>query len=186
MTIGLAELKPGRHAQDRQHRSPLGELHAGRCDQPGARVHRVRLRPVAEPAHHRARRHADGYPAPTSRAPAHGAKESLHSTLPATFLGTTIAANTPGATALKTAPTILFKPPERGPLQWRGSHPAAGHQQPIQRMAGRGCSVQSNNGAGVRRHEDRGRPSLMDEEARSPAGLTQPVWQPREPMLRLV
>ena len=134
---------------NRRHRQAAGELHAGRCDQPGARVHRVRLRPVAEPAHHRARRHAGGAQHHFTRLPM-ALKPPLHSTLPATFLGTTIAGQHAGRSGPEDGARHPVQPPQRGPLHRQAAHPAAGHQQPIQRLRGACGRQRSTTTAGVR------------------------------------
>ncbi|EGF91129.1 hypothetical protein ABI_25430 [Asticcacaulis biprosthecium C19] len=75
---------------------------------------------------------------------------SKHSDLAVTFLGTTIPANTPGATALQTALNTLFNHPNVGPFFARQmiqrlvtSNPSPAY---IQRVA----TAFNNNGAGVR------------------------------------
>nr|WP_296018163.1 DUF1800 domain-containing protein [uncultured Acidovorax sp.] len=114
--------------------------------------------------------------------------ESRHSALAATFLGTTIPAGTPGAAALKTALDILFNHPNVGPFIGKQliqrlvtSNPSPGY---VARVAG----AFNNNGAGAR-GDLRAvvRAILLDDEARSPAGLSQPGFgKLREPMLRFV
>ena len=115
-------------------------------------------------------------------------KESLHSTLPATFLGTTIAANTPGAAALKTALDTLFNHPNVGPFIGKQLIQRLVTSNPSSAYVGRVAAAFNNNGAGVRGDmKTVVMAILMDEEARSPAGLTQPGFgKLREPMLRLV
>ncbi|KQO24567.1 DUF1800 family protein [Acidovorax sp. Leaf78] len=113
---------------------------------------------------------------------------SLHSTLAATFLGTTVAAGTPGAAALKTALDTIFNHPNVGPFIGKQliqrlvtSNPSPGY---VSRVAG----AFNNNGAGVR-GDMRAviKAVLLDNDARSPAGLADPMFgRLREPMLRFV
>ena len=115
-------------------------------------------------------------------------KESLHSTLPATFLGTTIAANTPGAAALKTALDTLFNHPNVGPFVGKQLIQRLVTSNPSPGYVARVTAAFNNNGAGVR-GDMRAviRTILLDDEARAPAGLTQPGFgKLREPMLRFV
>jgi uncharacterized protein (DUF1800 family) len=113
---------------------------------------------------------------------------SRHSTLAATFLGTTIPANTPGATALRTALDTLFSHPNVGPFFARQMIQRLVTSNPSPAYVGRVAAVFNNNGAGVR--GDLGAvfgAILLDDEARSPQGLVQPRFgKLREPMLRLV
>lgn len=113
---------------------------------------------------------------------------SLHSTLAATFLGTTIAANTPGATALNTALDTIFNHPNVGPFVGKQliqrlvtSNPSPGY---VSRVAG----VFNNNGSGVRGDmKSVIKAILLDDEARSPSGLSSTTFgKLREPMLRFV
>ena len=114
--------------------------------------------------------------------------ESRHSTLAATFLGTTVAAGTPGAAALKTALDTIFNHPNVGPFIGKQliqrlvtSNPSPGY---ISRVA----AAFNNNGLGVR-GDLRAvvKAVLLDDEARAPAGLTDPMFgRLREPMLRFV
>jgi len=113
---------------------------------------------------------------------------SLHSTLAATFLGTTVAAGTPGAAALKTALDTIFNHPNVGPFIGKQliqrlvtSNPSPGY---VSRVAG----AFNNNGAGVR-GDMRAviKAVLLDNDARGPAGLADPMFgRLREPMLRFV
>lgn len=113
--------------------------------------------------------------------------ESRHSTLAASFLGTTIPAGTSGAAALKTALDTLFNHPNVGPFIGKQliqrlvtSNPSPGY---VSRVA-----AAFNNSAGVR-GDMRAvvRAILLDDEARAPAGLSQPGFgKLREPMLRFV
>ena len=87
---------------------------------------------------------------------------SRHSTLEATFLGTTIPADTDGVVALRTALDALFNHPNVGPFFGR---------QMIQRLVLKAVL----------------RAILLDDEARAPTGPTVPGFgRLREPMLRLV
>lgn len=115
-------------------------------------------------------------------------KESLHSTLAATFLGTTIAANTPGAAALKTALDTIFNHPNVGPFIGKQLIQRLVTSNPSPDYVSRVAARFNNNGAGVRGDMKAVIMAiLMDDEARSPAGLSQPSFgKLREPMLRLV
>ncbi len=115
-------------------------------------------------------------------------KESLHSSLAATFLGTTIAASTPGAAALKTALDTIFNHPNVGPFIGKQLIQRLVTSNPSPAYVGRVAVKFNNNGAGVR-GDLRAvvMAILMDDEAREPAGLTKPSFgKLREPMLRLV
>ncbi len=113
---------------------------------------------------------------------------SNHSTLAATFLGTTIAANTPGADALKTALDTLFKHPNTAPFFCKQMIQRLVTSNPSPAYVARVAAVFANNGAGVR--GDLAfvfAAILMDNEARGPAGLSATEYgKLREPMLRLV
>ena len=114
--------------------------------------------------------------------------ESRHSTLTATFLGTTIAAGTPGAAALKTALDTLFNHPNVGPFIGRQLIQRLVTSNPSPGYVARVAAAFNNNGAGVR-GDMRAviQAILLDDEARSPAGLTHPGFgKLREPMLRFV
>ena len=113
---------------------------------------------------------------------------SRHSTLEATFLGTTIAASTPGAAALKTALDTLFNHPNVGPFIGKQLIQRLVTSNPSPAYVARVTAAFNNNGAGVR-GDLRAvvKAILLDDEARSPAGLTQGGFgKLREPMLRLV
>lgn len=113
---------------------------------------------------------------------------SRHSTLAATFLGTTIPANTPGAAALKIALDTLFNHPNVGPFIGKQLIQRLVTSNPSPGYVARVASVFNNNGARVR-GDMRAviMAILLDDEARSPAGLTQPAFgKLREPMLRFV
>jgi hypothetical protein len=115
-------------------------------------------------------------------------KESLHSTLAATFLGTTIAASTPGAAALKTALDTIFNHPNVGPFIGKQLIQRLVTSNPSPAYVSRVAARFNNNGAGVRGDMKAVITAiLMDDEAREPAGLTKPSFgKLREPMLRLV
>lgn len=112
---------------------------------------------------------------------------SEHSMLEATFLGTTIPANTDGTAALKTALDALFNHANVGPFFAKQmiqrlvtSNPSAAYVERVARTF-------NNNGSGVR-GDLRAvfKAILLDDEALSPAGLTAPAFgKMREPALRL-
>lgn len=113
---------------------------------------------------------------------------SRHSTLEASFLGTTIPANTPAAAALKTALDTLFNHPNVGPFFARQmiqrlvtSHPSPAY---VARVAARF----NDNGSGVRGDlRAVWAAILLDDEARGPQSLANPAHgKLREPMLRFV
>ena len=114
--------------------------------------------------------------------------ESRHSTLAATFLGTTIPAGTPGAAALKTALDTLCNHPNVGPFIGKQLIQRLVTSNPSPGYVARVAAAFNNNGAGVR-GDLRAvvKAILLDDEARGPAGLTQPGFgKLREPMLRFV
>ncbi|MBV7456558.1 DUF1800 domain-containing protein [Acidovorax sp. sif1233] len=114
--------------------------------------------------------------------------ESRHSTLAASFLGTTIPAGTPGAAALKTALDTLFNHPNVGPFIGKQLIQRLVTSNPSPAYVARVTAAFNNNGAGVR-GDMRAvvRAILLDDEARAPAGLAQPGFgKLREPMLRFV
>lgn len=113
---------------------------------------------------------------------------SRHSTLAATFLGVTIPANTPGAAALKTALDTLFNHPNVGPFIGKQLIQRLVTSNPSPGYVARVTAAFNNNGAGVRGDmREVIRAILLDDEARGPAGLTQPDFgKLREPMLRFV
>jgi len=113
---------------------------------------------------------------------------SRHSTLEARFLGATVPANTDGATALRIALDTLFNHANVGPFIGKQliqrlvtSNPSAAY---VKRVA----DVFADNGAGVRGDmKSVFAAVLLDNEARSPAGLSDPNFgRLREPMLRFV
>jgi uncharacterized protein (DUF1800 family) len=113
---------------------------------------------------------------------------SRHSTLAATFLGANVPANTPGAAALKTALDTLFNHPNVGPFFGRQMIQRLVTSNPSRAYVARVAAAFNNNGSGVRGDlKAVWSAILLDEEARSPAGLTQSSFgRLREPMLRLV
>ena len=111
-----------------------------------------------------------------------------HSTLAATFLGTTIPANTDGTTALKIALDTLFNHPNVGPFFGKQMIQRLVTSNPSPAYVARVAKAFNDNGKGVR-----GDllalfgAVLLDDEARSPAGLSQSGFgKLREPMVRLV
>jgi uncharacterized protein (DUF1800 family) len=108
--------------------------------------------------------------------------------LAATFLGTTIPANTAAPAALKSALDTLFNHPNTGPFFCRQMIQRLTTSNPTPAYVARVAAVFSNNGAGVRGDLSKVfRAILLDEEARSSAGLMELEYgKLREPMLRLV
>ncbi|WP_298208483.1 DUF1800 domain-containing protein [Acidovorax sp.] len=114
--------------------------------------------------------------------------ESRHSTLAATFLGTTVPANTPGAAALKTALDTIFNHPNVGPFIGKQLIQRLVTSNPSPGYVGRVAAAFANNGAGVR-GDMRAvvKAVLLDDEARAPGGLASTSFgKLREPMLRFV
>jgi len=113
---------------------------------------------------------------------------SRHSTLAATFLGTTIPADTPGAAALKTALDTLFNHPNVGPFFGKQMIQRLVTSNPSPAYVQRVASAFNNNGSGQR--GDIGAvvaAVLLDDEARNPRSTEQPTWgKLREPMVRFV
>jgi uncharacterized protein (DUF1800 family) len=111
-----------------------------------------------------------------------------HSTLAATFLGTTVPADTDGVSALKTALDTLFNHPNVGPFFGKQMIQRLVTSNPSPAYVARVAAVFNNNGAGVR-GDLRAVFSavLLDDEARSPAGLSQNGFgKLREPIVRMV
>ncbi len=111
-----------------------------------------------------------------------------HSTLAATFLGTTVPANTAGAAALKIALDTLFNHPNVGPFIGKQLIQRLVTSHPSPRYVARVSAVFADNGAGVR-GDLRAviKTIFLDDEARSARSLTEPDFgKLREPMLRLV
>jgi len=111
-----------------------------------------------------------------------------HSTLAATFLGTTVPANTDGVTAMNTALDTLFNHPNVGPFFGKQMIQRLVTSNPSPAYVARVASAFNNNGAGVRGDLSAVfKAVLLDDEARGPAGLSQTGFgKLREPMLRLV
>ena len=113
---------------------------------------------------------------------------SQHSTLEATFLGTTIAANTEGSAALKTALDTLFNHSNVGPFFSRQMIQRLVTSNPTPAYVDRVAKIFNNNASGTR-GDLRAvfKAILLDEEALGAAGLTGATFgRVREPMLRLV
>ena len=113
---------------------------------------------------------------------------SNHSTLAATFLGTTVAANTAGAVALKTALDTLFNHPNTAPFFCKQLIQRMVTSSPSPAYVARVSAAFVNNGSGVRGDISAVLSTLLlDDEARSPAGTTSTGFgKLREPMLRFV
>lgn len=111
-----------------------------------------------------------------------------HSTLAATFLGTTIPANTDGTTALKIALDTLFNHPNVGPFFGKQMIQRLVTSNPSPAYVARVAKAFNDNGKGVRGDLLAVFGAvLLDDEARSPAGLGQTGFgKLREPMVRLV
>ena len=113
---------------------------------------------------------------------------SRHSMLAATFLGTTIPANTAGPAALKTALDTLFNHPNTAPFFARQMIQRLVTSNPSPAYVGRVSAAFANNGTGVRGDlKAVWTAILLDDEARNPAKPSEPAYgKLREPMLRLV
>ncbi|MCC7099275.1 MAG: DUF1800 domain-containing protein [Rubrivivax sp.] len=113
---------------------------------------------------------------------------ALHSTLEASFLGTTVPAGTDGVTALKMALDTLAAHPNVGPFMGRQLIQRLVTSNPSPAYVSRVAAVWADNGAGVR--GDLGavlRAILLDDEARGPVALASTSGgKLREPMLRLI
>ena len=111
-----------------------------------------------------------------------------HSTLAATFLGTTVPAGTPGVPALKIALDTLFNHSNVGPFFGKQMIQRLVTSNPSPAYVARVASAFNNNGAGVRGDLQAVFAAvLLDDEARGAAGLTQTGFgRLREPMVRLV
>ena len=114
--------------------------------------------------------------------------ESRHSTLAATFLGTTVPANTGGAQALKIGLDTLFRHANVGPFFGRQMIQRLVTSNPSPAYVARVAAVFNNNGEGVRGDlKSVFAAVLLDNEARGPAGLNEPGFgKVREPMVRFV
>ncbi len=109
-----------------------------------------------------------------------------HSNLSATFLGTTVPANTPGATALKTALDTLFNHPNVGPFFAKQMIQRLVTSNPSPAYVQRVATVFNNNGAGVRGDMKAfWKALLMDVEARTTTSAAG-AGKLREPMVRAV
>ncbi|MEI8325366.1 MAG: DUF1800 domain-containing protein [Betaproteobacteria bacterium] len=111
-----------------------------------------------------------------------------HSSLAVSFLGSTIAANTEGAAALKAALDTLFNHANVGPFFGRQMIQRLVTSNPSAAYVARVASAFNNNGAGVRGDLKAVFAAiLLDDEARNAAGLTQPLFgKVREPIVRFV
>jgi uncharacterized protein (DUF1800 family) len=127
-----------------------------------------------------------GNTSPVLRPMAHNA--SRHSTLAATFLGTTIAANTAGDNALRTALDTLANHPNVGPFLGKQMIQRLVTSNPSLAYVTRVATVFNNNGEGVRGDmKSVFAAILLDDEARGPQGLSNLTWgKLREPMVRFV
>ena len=112
---------------------------------------------------------------------------SRHSTLAVRFLGTSIAAGTPGAEALRIALDALTNHPNTAPFISRQLIQRLVCSNPSPAYVRRVADVFVDNGAGVRGDiKSVVAAVLLDNEARGPEGLTAPTWgRVREPMVRL-
>ena len=111
-----------------------------------------------------------------------------HSTLAATFLGTTVPAGTTGIPALKIALDALFNHPNVGPFFGKQMIQRLVTSNPSGAYVARVASAFNNNGAGVRGDLQAVFAAvLLDDEARGAAGLTNTGFgRLREPMVRLI
>lgn len=113
---------------------------------------------------------------------------SRHSMLEARFLGTTVPANTAGATALKMALDTLFNHPNAGPFFARQMIQRLVTSNPSPAYVARVAARFNDNGAGVRGDLKAVWVAiLLDDEARGPGSLQSTTFgKLREPMLRFV
>nr|WP_295774171.1 DUF1800 domain-containing protein [Rhodoferax sp.] len=111
-----------------------------------------------------------------------------HSTLASSFLGATVPTNTDGVAALKIALDTLCNHPNVGPFIGKQLIQKLVTSNPSPAYVARVASAFNNNGAGVRGDLKAVITAiLLDDEARSPAGLTQSGFgKLREPMVRMV
>lgn len=111
-----------------------------------------------------------------------------HSALAATFLGVTIAADTPAKDALKTALDTLFQHPNTAPFFCKQLIQRLVTSNPSPAYVARVAAVFVNNSQGVR--GDLAAvlfAVLLDDEARGPQGLSASEFgKLREPMIRLM
>lgn len=108
---------------------------------------------------------------------------SKHSTLAASFLGTTIAANTPGAAALKTALNTLYNHPNVGPFFGKQMIQRLVTSNPSPAYVARVAAAFNNNGAGVRGDLKAVWTAIfLDDEARKTYAVsTAPIPAPANP-----
>ncbi len=113
---------------------------------------------------------------------------SRHSTLAATFLGTTVAAGAAGDAALKTALDTLFNHPNVAPFIGRQLIQRLVTSNPSPAYVARVAAAFADNGSGVRGDLRAVVAAiLLDPEARGAAGLSGPAFgRLREPMVRFV
>ncbi len=113
---------------------------------------------------------------------------SRHSTLAATFLGTTIPANTPGKAAMTIAMDTLFNHPNVGPFFGKQMIQRLVTSNPSPAYVARVAAAFNNNGAGVRGDlKAVWTAILLDDEARGAANLGSNTFgKLREPMLRFI
>jgi len=111
-----------------------------------------------------------------------------HSTLAASFLGATVPANTDGVEALRIAMDTLFNHPNVGPFFGKQMIQRLVTSNPSPAYVNRVANAFNNNGAGVRGDLKAVFAAvLLDDEARSPGGLTQSGYgKLREPIVRMV
>lgn len=111
-----------------------------------------------------------------------------HSSLEARFLGVTVPANTLGAPALRIALDRLFNHPNVGPFFARQMIQRLVTSDPSPAYVARVAACFNDNGAGTRGDLSAVWSAiLLDDEARSPAGLSSPTHgKLREPMLRFI
>ncbi|MBU1237232.1 MAG: DUF1800 domain-containing protein [Gammaproteobacteria bacterium] len=115
-------------------------------------------------------------------------KASNHSTLAATFLGTTIPADTDGVEALRIALDTLFNHHNVGPFFGKQMIQRLVTSNPSPAYVSRVAAAFDNNGGGIRGDMKAViRAILLDPEARSDDALTLPnSGKLREPMLRFI
>lgn len=113
---------------------------------------------------------------------------SKHSMLEVRFLGTTIAAGTPGPQALRLALDTLFNHPNVGPFFGRQMIQRLVTSNPSPAYVARVAAAFNNNGAGVRGDlRAVWAAVLLDDEARDPARLGDSMHgKLREPLLRFI
>ena len=113
-------------------------------------------------------------------------KASDHSTLAATFLGTTIPANTDGLVAMKAALDTLFNHPNVGPFFGRQMIQRLVTSNPSPAYVGRVAAAFNNNGAGIRGDMKAVLTAILtDTEART-MSTSATAGKVREPVLRAV